>query len=94
MSDNYKLTRLEMESIFLFNEEEKQALIYTHNKRLKQKLEKLERERPNEVSRDHSGDFTVPKSWLKINASKILTDKQKSELSARAKAMREASQPL
>ena len=40
------MARYEQETIIGFNEEEKTAVIYTHNKVLRQKLEALARDRP------------------------------------------------
>ena len=40
------MARYEQETIIGFNEEEKTAGIYTHNKVLRQKLEALARDRP------------------------------------------------
>ena len=42
------MARYEQETIIGFNEEEKTAVIYTHNKVLRQKLEALARDRPED----------------------------------------------
>ena len=42
------MARYEQETIIGFNEEEKTAGIYTHNKVLRQKLEALARDRPED----------------------------------------------
>ena len=42
------MARYEQETIISFNEEEKTAGIYTHNKVLRQKLEALARDRPED----------------------------------------------
>ena len=44
------MARYEQETIISFNEEEKTAGIYTHNKVLRQKLEALARDRPEDCS--------------------------------------------
>ena len=66
------MARYEQETIIGFNEEEKTAGIYTHNKVLRQKLEALARDRPEDcrlVKVSHSGravDYAIPKSWIRI----------------------------
>ena len=49
------MARYEQETIISFNEEEKTAGIYTHNKILRQKLEALARDRPEDckIGRAH-----------------------------------------
>ena len=59
------LSRIEQETIISFNEAEPTASVYAHNGRLRRRLEQLERDRPDEVSRDHAGDFVIPKGWIR-----------------------------
>ena len=52
------MARYEQETIISFNEEEKTAGIYTHNKALRQKLAALARDRPEDcrlVKASHGG---------------------------------------
>ena len=84
------ISRLEQETIINFNESEPLATIYTHNGALKRKLAKLAEERPAEVRRSHSfpegaEEYTIPKRWVKVNASRILTTEQKADIAARFK---------
>ncbi len=66
--DNMKLTNLEKESIFIFNEAEPVACVSVKtNSRLRRRLEQLHRDRPDEVSVDDHGDYLIPKTWIKIN---------------------------
>ena len=88
-------SRLEQETIFLFNEEEKTASVYTFNKSLQRKLQVLAKERPEECyleqpqnALDGAVEYIIPKKWIKIRASRILSEEQKAELSERAKNMR------
>ena len=73
----------EQETIISFNEEEKTAGIYTHNKVLRQKLAALARDRPEDcrlVKASRSGravDYTIPKSWIKIVPNRVLSDAEK-----------------
>lgn len=77
------MARYEQETIINFNEEEKTAGIYTHNKALRQKLAALARDRPEDcrlVKTSRSGravDYTIPKSWIKIVPNRVLSDAEK-----------------
>jgi len=91
------MARYEQETIINFNEEEKTAGIYTHNKALRQKLAALARDRPEDcrlVKASRSGravDYTIPKSWIKIVPPRIASEAQKVAL---ARARKAASKPL
>ena len=86
------LSLYEQETIINFNEEEKTANVYTHNRALRRKLELLAEQRPTEcrmTKTSHDGqavDFTIPKSWLKISPTRIASEAQKAAL-ARARKM-------
>jgi len=67
-------TKYEQETIINFNEAEPTAHVYTHNSKLLRRLEQLKRDRPGEVNRGHNGDYIIPKSWVKINPSRMLSD--------------------
>ncbi len=77
------MARYEQETIISFNEEEKTAGIYTHNKVLRQKLEALARDRPEDcrlVKVSRSGravDYVIPKSWIRIAPNRVLSDAEK-----------------
>lgn len=85
------LSRVEQETIILFNEAEATASVYTYNGALKRKLSGLCEARPEEARQtkdDGRGGltFTVPKRWIKVNAGPILTDEQRQALRERAQA--------
>lgn len=89
------MTRLEQETIINFNEAEATANIYTHNGALIRKLDALADQRPEEAKRgrsfpDGGREFTVPKRWVKVNASLILTEEERERRRERAKATRKA----
>lgn len=77
------LSLYEQETIVNFNEAEKTAGIYTHNKALRRKLERLAQERPEDCRLEkasHDGqavDYIIPKAWIKINPPRKLTPEQK-----------------
>ena len=83
-------SRLEQETIILFNEEENSATIQVYNGRLRRRLEQLHSERPGEVSRDYNGDYIIPKGWIKINPGQILSAEARDKLSKSMKQMRQA----
>ena len=83
------LSKIEQETIIIYNELEKTANIDTCNKALSKKLKALEQERPEEarfVREDSFGvRYIVPKKWVKVNPGKVLTEEQKQKLSDMAK---------
>ena len=87
-----KLTGYERETIISYNEAEKTANIHTHNKPLRRKLEQLATERPEEcrlekVSRFYEAvDYTVPKAWVKIRPTRVLSEGQRMAMSERGKS--------
>lgn len=67
-----KLSKYEQETIINYNEAEKSASVYTHNKSLRRKLETLAVDRPEDcklIRGYHDGqavEYSVPKSWIKV----------------------------
>lgn len=89
------ISRLEQETIIGFNEAEATASVYTHNGALKRKLEKLAKERPADVqlSRRFSEgavEYIIPKRWVRVNASRILSEAQREAALKNVKAARMA----
>lgn len=86
-----RLLKYEQETIINFNEEEKTADVYTHNKALCRKLEKSAVDRPEDcrfVRSLHEGqaaEYTIPKSWVKITPKHIITEEQRAILQERAR---------
>ena len=90
-----KLTRYEKETIINFNEAEATANIYTHNGALIRKLDALADQRPEEAKQgrsfpDGGREFTIPKRWVLVKASRILTEEQRRVATENAKAARKA----
>ena len=81
-----QLSRYEQETIVNFNEAEKTAGVYTHNKSLMKKLQQLSEKFPEDcrlekVSHDGEAvDYIIPKSWIKIRAPRQLSEAQKEAL--------------
>ena len=66
-----KLSKIEQETIILFNEAEAEAEVYTHNKSLKRRLENAAKKNPTlyhlKDKNAHGGvSYTFPKKYLKI----------------------------
>lgn len=101
MSERISYSRLEQETIVNFNEEEAEARVYTFNKSLQNRLQKLTAERPDEcrldpdqrLTENGAAAFIVPKRWVKVAPPRTrnLTDEQKAEIVARFAAARASS---
>jgi len=83
-----KLTTAEQETIITFSNADKIASCYTYDRRLIKKLDQLNAEH-DEVSLVRRGDgfveYTLPKTWIKINAPRKLTEEQRQNLAAQAR---------
>lgn len=81
-----ELSRYEQETIINYNEAEKIASVFTHNKALRHKLERLAEERPEDcrlirTTRDGQAvEYEVPKEWMKITPKRIASEAQKEQL--------------
>ena len=84
------LSLFEQETIINFNEADSTASVYTHNKALIRKLDKLAQERPEDCSVDrvsHDGaatDYAIPKAWVKIRPPRVASAAQKAASRAAA----------
>ena len=71
MSSKYKLTKAEQETIILWDEELDTAMVYTHDRRITNKLASLAKKYPSEFllteKSDHNSvTYTVPKRCISI----------------------------
>lgn len=91
-----KLTPAERETVITFDEERKQAVVTTFNPRFLNQLEWLAGERPDDVKfvkhivpEDcaRSGEYLIPKAWVKIRPPRQLTEEQIKELKQRGRAL-------
>lgn len=82
-------SRLEQETIIIFNEAEDVAEIYTHKKSWIKKLGRMCKDFPSQVKiklfDDYSKTYYVPKKLVNIRKPIVLTDKQKKERAKRIK---------
>lgn len=79
------LSRLEQETIIVFNEQEAHAEIFTYNGRLRRELSELSAARPDDVRHTQTNTeggetYAVPKAWVKVRASRILSDAQRAAI--------------
>ena len=92
-----KFSNFERETIINFNEAEPLASIYTYNKTLIRKLRELSAQRSENVKLESVDNgaytFTVPKSWIKVHASRLLTEEQKRKAAERLKSNLSISNP-
>jgi hypothetical protein len=78
---NYTLSRLESETQINFNDEEPSAYLYVCNKSMQRRLANLGILPIREDQ--YSKYYVIPKSWIKINAPKKLSEEAKEILRAR-----------
>ena len=85
-------SKLEQETIINFSEAEATATVYTYNGKLRRRLEQLERDRPDEVSRNYNKDFVIPKGWIRINPSytREITEEQRDQMRETLKTARDS----
>lgn len=86
-----ELSNYERETVINFNDEEKVAVVYTCNRALRRKMDKLAEERPDEcrtvTSFENSATYEVPKKWVKVSPPRFVSDEQKEAIRARSNAM-------
>lgn len=83
------LTNYEKETIILYNDAEEKAEVYTCNKSLISKLDKLCEKNPMMArvkEEPHSKTYTFPKKWVRIQAPPTYTDETRKKMALRAKA--------
>lgn len=61
-----RLTKLEQETIILYNQAESTADVYTHDPALMSKLERLSESHPKQIKRSDANNFTVPKRCVSV----------------------------
>lgn len=61
-----KLSLYEQETIILYNQVEDTAEVYTHDRKLMEKLTRLSQKHPEQVSKKDKHTFTVPKRCVSV----------------------------
>lgn len=93
----YRPTLEERETIIHFDEAGNNAEVFTFNLALIRKLDALAEERPDEVTITRAEaingiqcrEYRLPKKWIKVNASRILSEDEKARLSERGRRLAE-----
>lgn len=83
------LSKLEQETIILFNEEESTAEIDTCNKALINRLDGFCNKSADIVctgSDEHGKRYILPKKWVKVNMPRQISEETRAKYSALAKA--------
>ena len=80
-----RLTNIEKETVFNFNEAERTASVYTHNEALKRQLLDLCQTYPEQVRQTAANawgglTFERPKKWLKVTPPRVLSPAQRAVL--------------
>ena len=79
-----KLSRIERETVILYNEAEATAEIETCNNAMKRRLEAIRKKHPEQISLvrrdDYADTYIFPKSWVKLIPPRKATAKQREQL--------------
>ena len=81
------ISKIEQETIIIFNEAESTATVNTCNKAWQNQLSRFCAETPDVclVQKDeHSKTYTLPKKWLKVRRPRVLSSEERSKLASRA----------
>ncbi len=85
------LSNYERETVITYNQEEKNAVIYTHDPALIRKLD-LSAENGEAITLLRQGDgwreYELSKKCIKVRFPRKLSDEQRAELASRMKALR------
>jgi len=92
------LTKIEQETIILFNEGEADAEVYTHNAKLKKKLETAAKKNPTlyrlKDKNAHGGvSYTFPKKYLTVIFRDEISEADQSVLAQRLAKARAVQNP-
>lgn len=79
-----KLTRIEQETIILYNEAETTAEVFTYDQKLLTKLERLAVKYPDQINRTGERQYIVPKACVLVREP--FSEERRKAASDRAKA--------
>lgn len=87
------LSREERETIILYTEADDRAEVYTHNKKMINRLAKLCAERPDEVEKIREADtgavtYTVPRDWIRVVPKRRVSEECRAAAAERLAALR------
>jgi len=79
-----KLSRIERETVILYNEAEPTAEIEASNAAMKRRLASIQQKHPEHITLvrrdDYADSYTFPKSWVKIIPPRMASEKQREHL--------------
>lgn len=84
------LTRYEQETIFNYNQEERFATCFTHDKALIRRMDKLtENDTEVIVVREGEGwkEYKLPKKYIKVRQPRKLSDEQRKNMADRMRSL-------
>lgn len=86
------ISRLEQETVIVFNEQEQEAIVETFKSSFIKKLDNLCNEYPDKfkfISEDTEGcrKYIIPKKYIRIGSPRSVSDEQREAMSERAKKM-------
>lgn len=84
------LSRLEQETVFTYNQEEKDASIYTFDPSLMRKLDKMcGTSEEIKLKKEGNGfkEYILPKKWIKVHMPKQLSEEARQRLIERGRIM-------
>ena len=92
------LSNYERETVIRFNEEEREAVVFTYNRALQRQLDKLAEERPGEVTlirAEKEGtasakEYRIHKQWVKVRPSRILSEERREQNAEKLRKYRES----
>lgn len=82
------LSKEEQETIIIFNEAEPSAIVETCNKKLRRRMEDLYAKSLDvvrEKSDDVSARYVIPKSWVKVQMPRQLSEEQRQKMALMAR---------
>lgn len=87
------LSREERETIILYTEADDRAEVYTHNKKMINRLAKLCAGRPDEVEKIREADtgavtYTVPRDWIRVVPKRRVSEEYRAAAAERLAALR------
>ena len=87
------LSREERETIILYTEADDRAEVYTHNKKMINRLAKVCAERPDEVEKIREADtgavtYTVPRDWIRVVPKRRVSEEYRAAAAERLAALR------
>lgn len=90
------LTQYEAETIINYNEEEKTATIYTHDKKLIKRLNKCCEKFPHLFQKDTTNfncvNYIIPKRYISVREPREYTQEQREQMKEKGKRLREAQE--